>query len=262
MIKIVTGWSNKGGSTFAFINLTNELNKRGIECTLYGPHDWHLDKCKSDKSSNLKLNPDDILICHFVNLSSRPNVKQVILFCHEKNLYEVGKIKQFWDTAVFLNKKHKKYHKDYKGSFTIIPNLKEVIPKSEKPKESIGVAGIVGSIDQNKQTHISIQRALNDGYNKVIIFGNVTDPTYYDTQVKPLIDNQKVVEYGFISDKEKMYNMVESVYLSSKSEVASLVKDECQTTGTIFKGTESTDHDGLDINNDEIIEKWINLLKI
>ena len=35
MIKIATGWSNKGGSTFAVINLTNELNKIGVETTLY-----------------------------------------------------------------------------------------------------------------------------------------------------------------------------------------------------------------------------------
>ena len=31
MIKIVSGYSEKGGSTSAFIDLTNELNKRGYE---------------------------------------------------------------------------------------------------------------------------------------------------------------------------------------------------------------------------------------
>ena len=229
---------------------------------LYGPHDWHLDKCRSDKTNNLSLDSNDILITHFVNLNSRPNVKQVILSCHEKNMFEVGKMKMFWDTAVFLNKKHKKYHKDYKGDYIIIPNLKESINISTKPVESIGVAGIIGSIDPNKQTHISIQTALNDGNKKVIIFGNVTDPNYYNSEVKPLIDNERVIEFGYISDKEKMYSMVESVYLSSKSEVASLVKDECNTTGTKFIGTESTDHDGLNISNEEIIERWINLLKL
>jgi hypothetical protein len=262
MVKILTGWSNKGGSTFAFVNLTNELNKNGIDTVLYGPHDWHLDKCKSDKSSNLKLNPDDILICHFVNFSLRPNVKQVILFCHEKNLYEVGKIKPFWDIAIFLNKKHKKYHKNYNGSYRIIPNLKESIKIYEKSPESVGVAGIVGSIDHNKQTHLSIERAKKDGYKKIILFGNVTDPQYYNNQVKPLIDNTQVIEYGFISDKEKMYNMVECVYLSSKSEVASLVKDECETTNTIFKGNDDTEHDGLSLTNEEIINKWKEVLNL
>jgi hypothetical protein len=262
MVKIITGWSNKGGSTFAFVNLTNELNKNGIDTTLYGPHDWHLDKCKSDKTSNLKLESDDVIIVHFLTFNSKPNVKQVILSCHEKNLFEVGKIKPFWDDVVFLNKKHKKYHKDYKGKSTIIPNLKETISISQKSDDSIGVAGVIGSIDENKQTHVSIKRALEDGCNKVIIFGNVTDKNYYENYVKPLIDNVKVIEYGFISDKQEMYGMIEFVYLSSKSEVASLVKDECETTGTTFKGNEDTDHDGLSITNEEIIEKWKNLLKI
>ena len=47
MIKIISGWSDKGGSTFAFINLTNTLNEYGYDATFYGPHTWHLDKCKS-----------------------------------------------------------------------------------------------------------------------------------------------------------------------------------------------------------------------
>lgn len=262
MIKIISGWSNKGGSTFAFINLTNEFNKHGIDTTFYGPHDWHLDKCNSDKLNNLKLESDDILIVHFLNFKSRPNVKKVILSCHEKNLFEVGKIRPFWDEVVFLNKKHKKYHKDYRGKFTIIPNLKEMINQSEKLNESIGVAGVVGSIDENKQTHLSIERALSDGYQKVIVFGNVSDQKYYQSKVKPLIDNYKVIEYGFIADKEKMYSMVESVYLSSKSEVASLVKDECNTTNTKFMGNEDTEHDGLNLKNEEIIEKWKTLLSL
>jgi hypothetical protein len=41
MIKIISGWSNKGGSTIALIALTNALNAEGYETTFYGPHDWH-----------------------------------------------------------------------------------------------------------------------------------------------------------------------------------------------------------------------------
>ena len=56
MIKICTGWSNPGGSTTAFINLCNLFNESGHECTMYGPHDWHLTKCKGDN-----INNEDIL---------------------------------------------------------------------------------------------------------------------------------------------------------------------------------------------------------
>jgi hypothetical protein len=65
MIKILTGWSNTGGSTTAFINLTNLFNKNGIDCTMYGPHDYHLNKCKSGRLNDIRLEENDNLIIHF-----------------------------------------------------------------------------------------------------------------------------------------------------------------------------------------------------
>ena len=174
----------------------------------------------------------------------------------------VGKINKFWDEVVFLNEKQRNYHEQYTGKYRIIPNLKEVLEKKEKSEDVKSVAGIVGSIDQNKQTHVSILRALNDGNKKVYLFGNVTDQHYYQNEVKPLIDGEIVIEYGFISDKQKMYDMVESVYLSSKSEVASLVRDECHTTGTEFKGNFATEHNGENLTNDEVINKWKEILEL
>jgi len=38
MIKIISGYSEKGGSTIALIELTNELNKRGFDTIFFGPH--------------------------------------------------------------------------------------------------------------------------------------------------------------------------------------------------------------------------------
>ena len=87
MVKIVSGWSNRGGSTFAFINLTNELNKAGYDTTFYGPHEWHLDKCKSALMTELKINKDDTLIFHFLPSSNSQPVKSQnllvfsLLFC-------------------------------------------------------------------------------------------------------------------------------------------------------------------------------------
>ena len=56
MVKIISGYSEKGGSTTAFINLTNIFNENGIDCVFYGPHQWHLDKCKSGTFNDLKYN--------------------------------------------------------------------------------------------------------------------------------------------------------------------------------------------------------------
>ena len=262
MIKIISGWSDKGGSTFAFINLTNTLNQYGYDATFYGPHQWHLDKCKSGILDNsLTIDKDDKLICHFIQLPNRPNASKVILSCHEKNLFEVGKLNQYWDKVVFLNEKQREYHNSYKGEFTILPNLREVLNKKENIDDSRKIAGIIGSVDENKQTHLSIQRAFSEGYEKIILFGNVTDQNYYNSKVKPLM-NENVIEYGFESDKQKMYDMVDAVFLSSKSEVASLVKDECESTGTKFYGNTATDHDVKNLTNDEIIKEWIKILEI
>ena len=261
MVKIVSGWSNRGGSTFAFINLTNALNAAGYDTTFYGPHEWHLDKCKSGRMNEINMSKDDNMIFHFIPLNGRPDVRKVLLSCHEKNIFEVGDIPQYWDEVVFLNKKQREYHNRYKGRYNIIPNLKEVLENNPKSPETKGVAGIIGSIDENKQTHISIQKAVKDGFNKIMLFGNVTDPTYYNNFVKPLID-EKVIERGFISDKQKIYDEVEAVYLSSNSEVASLVKDECETTGTKFYGSKATEHDVINLSNEEIIKEWVKVLDL
>lgn len=260
MIKIISGWSNKGGSTIAFIALTNALNNAGYDTTFYGPHPWHLDKCKSGiLDNNFKISKDDIIIVHFLNLPSRPDAKKVILACHEKDLFKVGQIKQFWDQVVFLNERHRAYHKEYKGKFVIIPNLKESLNKSDKTGIE-KIAGIIGSFDENKQTHISIERALEDGCETVYLFGEPNGP-YYEEYVKPLC-NDKVIVKGFLSNKQEMYDMIGCVYHSSKSEVACLVKDECETTGTPFFGNYATNNPPNLLSNDEIIKEWVKLLEI
>ena len=178
-----------------------------------------------------------------------------------KNVYEVGQVKRFWDKVSFINENQRKYHSKFTGSYECIPNFKEGLVKNEKSKDVLKVAGIVGSIDENKQTHVSIMRALSEGYEKVILFGNISDQSYYEKEVKPLL-SENVIEYGFTKDKQEMYDMVETMFLSSRREVASLVKDECETTGTIFRGNFATNHNSENITNDEIFKRWIKILEL
>ncbi len=200
MIKIVSGWSNKGGSTIAFIALTNALNNAGYKTTFYGPHEWHLDKCNSGSIKDMQLYPKDILIAHFIHQPNRPPVKKVILSCHEKDLFKVGEMKQFWDEVVFLNQRHRDYHKAYNNKFRIIPNLKT--PLLKKDKNGLEkIAGVIGSFDENKQTHISILRALDDGCDLVYLFGDPSGP-YFEEYVKPLCSD-KVIVKGFIENKQE-----------------------------------------------------------
>lgn len=92
-IKIISGWSNPGGSTTSFINLCNYMNANGMDCTFYGPHDYHRDKCKSGHIAEAQVNQkDEILIIHYLKFPERPEAsKKVILACHEKDVYEVKK---------------------------------------------------------------------------------------------------------------------------------------------------------------------------
>lgn len=254
MIKIISGYTDKGGSTTAFINLTNALNSAGLDCTFYGPHSWHLDKCKSALMDNLQLNPDDRLITHFLRLEERPEVKKVVLSCHEKWWFPVGKIKKHWDEAVFLHEEHRKYHSEYIGPYSIIPNIKEPLLSKEKPELDL-IAGIIGSIEDRKQTHVSIQRAMKDKCKKIILFGQIHDPVYFENYVKPLL-NPKIEMVGYSTNKQEMYDMIGRVYHSSKGEVACLVKDECYLTRTKFFGNEETENEVSTLSNDEIINLW------
>ena len=258
-VKIISGHSERGGSTTSFIRLTNTLNELDFDVTFYGPHSWHIDKCKSGFLKEVVFDKDDIVIIHFLTLPQRPNVKKIILGLHEKNLFEISKMNPFWDTVVFLNETHKTYHSGYVGDYDIIPNLTETLVKKDK-KNLNRVAGIIGTIDINKQTHISIERALSDGCDKIYLFGNITDKSYFENNVSHLLSD-KVIHYDFMENKQEMYDMIGRVYLSSKSEVAPLVKDECDSTGTLFFGNSVTNYHDTTLTNQEKIEKWKKVLQ-
>lgn len=254
-VKIVSGWSGPGGSTTVFVNLTNYFNSKGLDCTFYGPQDWHMNRCKSSKLSELKLEKDDVLICHYLNFAQRPEVKKVLFACHEKWWFDFSKVRTFWDKAIFLHEEHRNYHSAYQGPSTIIPNIKEELHSNDKSDLDL-VAGVIGAIEDRKQTHISIERAIEDGCKQVFLFGNIQDPSYYDKKVKPLLADGKVIHTGYADSKQEMYDSVGRVYHSSKGEVACLVKDECFSTGTKFFGNEETDNTVSELTNEEIFSLW------
>jgi hypothetical protein len=254
-IKIISGYSEKGGSTVAQINLTNLLNNNGYDCIFYGPGDYHIDKCKSGYSNEITFDEDDILLCHVINFKERPPVKKVIYCSHEKWWFDFSKVFWYWDEVIFLHQNHKDFHKNYTGNYSIIPNLKENLILKNK-KELDLVAGVIGSIEDRKQTHISIKRAMSDNCEKILLFGQIGDEKYFERYVKPMIDNEKVILVGHTTDKQYMYDSIGRVYHSSKGEVACLVKDESYLTGTKFFGNEETENKVSELTNDEIIKLW------
>ena len=67
------------------------------------------------------------------------------------------------------------------------------------------------------------------------------------------------MDYG--KNKQEMYDSIGRVYHMSIGEVACLVKDECEFTNTKFFGNEQTQHETSKLTNDEIFERWKDILK-
>jgi hypothetical protein len=259
MVKIFSNWTNAGGSTEAFINLTNELNGRGIDCMFYGPHKYHTFKCRGDVSYGaVPLSKNDVFITHFTaKPQKRPDVKKFILSCHEQDVFPLKKIKfDIYDKIHFVSEHQRDFHGIDHPHFICTNVMADLKPN---PKRSMNVAGIIGSVDKNKQTHISIERALKDGCGEVVIFGPITDQNYFETMVKPLVDNNENVNVvGHVEDKQKIYDSINYLYFSSINECCPTVIGECKLTNTEVRALPNKNYMNIDYKpNDEVVETWI-----
>ena len=258
-IKIMSGWTAAGGSTIANINLCNLFNEKGLDCTFYGSHPWHMDKCKGAFLDKATVNEDDeILLVHFLKMPARPPAaKKVVLSCHEKALYPVKSISKFWDDVHFVSEAQKKWHGE--GGF-IIPNVLSKLKKTNKSSKK--TAGVIGSVDRNKMTHISIRKAIDEGFKNILIYGVVTDQEYFDNMVKMYEDEGVIEMKGHEADKQKMYDSVSKVFHSSKSETFNFIIPECNMTGTEYEGSASADPSPIILSDDEIFDAWMKCLEI
>tara|TARA_R110000824_G_scaffold74160_3_gene188780 strand:+ start:359 stop:1138 length:780 start_codon:yes stop_codon:yes gene_type:complete len=254
-IKLISSWTRPGGGTVAHINLTNLLNDNGFDCTFYGPHEWHLDKCKGALLKDTIIEPDDIIISHFVQISPDVKFKKHILYCHEKDLFPLQEINlSQYDLIVFVSNAQKQWHSVNHPSVIIPPLVKKV----NWTNPNNGVAGVIGSVDRNKQTHKSIQRAISHGFSSVKLFGEVNDQAYFRLHVEPILhNNNNVILAGHQDDPEVMYGQISTAYHSSLSETFGLVEAECRLAGIPFNGP-SNNQEILD--EKEILKRWKKVL--
>ena len=253
-VKLISGWSNHGGSTVHHINLTNLLNEAGIECTFYGPHTWHLGKCKGELQDKFFLEEDDILISHFVGLAEKPKCKKHILSCHETNMFPLKDYPlEVCDVVHFVSDFQRGWHGVEVSSVVIPP----IVTKVNWVNPNNNIAGVIGSIDSHKQVHKSIQRALDDGYKKVILFGDISDIHYFGREVSEYASKGQVILAGHEDDREAMYGKISEVYHSSIRETYGLVEAECRLSGIPFNGP-SNNQDILE--KEEILERWKKVL--
>jgi hypothetical protein len=264
MIKIISGWSNPGGSTTAFINLVNAFNEAGYEAKFYGPHHWANNKTKYFEqigSRKMILTSEDHVIFHFTNkVDKRLPVKTQIFSCHEQDIFPLKNINySVFDKIHYVSEHQRLYHM-IDHPYFILPNILDDLKESCKLNDK-KIGGIIGSIDRNKRVDHSIKRALKDGCEKVLIYGMISDPWYWQKEVSPLVDGNKVVYMGYEDNKQKMYDSITDVYQDSKLETWGYIKGECKLTVTKYHGSKSTEG-YWEMSKDDIIKNWVKEIRI
>ena len=262
-VNIYTGFSNHGGSTLFFIDLTNRLNEVGYDVTLYGPDDYHLDKCKSGKLTNtLDLNQEDIIIIsHLLPDMGRINAKLKILSCHEM---DHNPLKQLdcndFDLIQYVSE-HQRIWQDIDHPYKIIPPFVDRIEPNIIDGRNI--AGIIGHVHEHKQIHLAIEMALRDGCDQVLIYGGLGNLDYFYNSVFPLLDGEKVKYCGACYQKQEMFDSFDVLYSASKSETYSYVVSEA-----LFAGKKVVVPDGCEylncrreFDNEKLMSEWIEVLK-
>jgi len=259
MIRVITGFSGPGGSTVAFCNLVNLFNENDLEACFYGPFPWEGINCNFSSIDKLQIAEDDVVIYHFLQTKNKPNCKKLILSCHETNLFKIKDIPELaYDNIHFVSNSQKQWQ-GLDG--VIIPNVITPYVK-ESVKTENKVAGIIGSVDINKNVHEAIKRALADeDVSEVLLYGAITDGNYFNDFVGPLLGD-KVKYCGISTDMQEVYDNIDVVYSSSKSECLSMIQGECLQMGIEYRGldTNTRSVEDYEFDNSIILEKWKTLL--
>jgi glycosyltransferase involved in cell wall biosynthesis len=256
MIKIFSAYSNVGGSTEVFINLINAFNNIGYDSVLYGPHPYPKDRCnfKHWDGLTMDIRTTDNVVVHFIDakLDCRPDVKKFLLSVHELEMFPLKQKNYFpYDKIVYVSEHQKAYH-NIRHPSIVIPNpVTRLNPTTIDER----VAGVVGWIQPNKGTARGIRNALNDGFEKVLIYGTVGDQDYWYDEVVPLIDGERVQYHGYEEDKQKIYNSISHLYIASNSESFSLSANEALSAGV--EVVASTHITRSTVTNEDIYKMWI-----
>jgi len=253
-VKILSGWSNPGGTTMHHIALTNLLNEAGYDCTFYGRHAWHLGRCRSGRLDDARVDSSDIVISHFVNMP-KLNCRLHVLSCHETDLFPLkSRSLEPYDVIQFVSDFQRCWH-GVDHPWVVIPPVVDRI-RWNNPRNH--TAAVIGSIDRNKQTHLAIAQALADGYRRILLFGVATDRNYFEQEVRKYVENGSAVLMGHEDQRERMYGLVEVVYHSSLRETFGLVEAECSASGIPFVGPRNNPQV---LDKAEILGRWQQLFR-
>jgi hypothetical protein len=160
----------------------------------------------------------------------------------------------------YVSEFQREWHNYYKVPGVVIPNVMSPIEKKEKTLNFKKVGGVIGSVTPTKKTHISIQAALDDGCDKVLVFGGKDSLglDYWKEKVFPFLEDERVLYLGICDDKSLMYSDLDVVYHSSERETFNYVEKECAMLGIPYiHTTEGNEGSGAVLaSDDEIMGMW------
>ena len=259
MIKILSSWTHPGGSTVANIDLCNLFNKHGMDATFYGVEDFPADKCKYQKIKSfmdMNISKDDFLIIHHVIPEVKFGAKKVIYSSHEKHSMPIvnhmlDKRKIMFDKVHFITEEQRKWHCVFPEESFVIGNYIN-LGFDLQDKKPTGCAGVIGTIEERKRTFESVKKAIEDGFEKVLLFG--TGKKDYLNHILSSFPDK--VEYmGYATNKKIIYSSIDKVYHLSRYEIACLVQGECKILGIPFEGSEFCPDYPI-WTEDQIINAW------
>ncbi len=289
MIKIVSGRSIPVGSTVALANLCNQLNARGHGCVFHGPDRWHLDKCRSALLSDFRPEGGDIVIAHGLRLRSaadlydvnnpsvsgagygllsvlkqdvfgylrsrrRPETFRLLLSFSGSDPARTGRAA--WSTfhKIHFSCEAQKDRASAGSSHFVCPDFLHDLKKPDRRPQK--VAGVIGCVRPENALERSIEKALLDGMESVIVYGYLLDPVYFHSHVLPLAKRYpgRIRFAGFLDDPQKMYNSISDVYRCA-AKPWSAVKRECALTDTRYLGPDAPGDEEA-AGNDAIYAVW------
>ena len=291
MIYFYSAFTEFGGSTLILDAVVRLLNEGGIPTEFHGQHDWFTQLSPHNRRGYPATGEDDVLLSHMHSPRHRADVRKSIYVCHEpvstfhsgrgacfgcgyegvitgrrarsNRIWDCSKCKQrkfeyhspgSHELVVFSSANHEVKSRTLQvcwGPSTVITNPIEVDFDWQPPKEK--VAGIVGTVGERKQPHISIRRAQQAGFTKILLFGNKED-VYFERYIKPLLNND--IQYmGLVLDKQEIYSSVSEVFHYSSNEQAAMVLGECKVLGIPFHCSPEV-LDWTPVPREQLFEQW------
>ncbi|MFT5703970.1 MAG: hypothetical protein ACI9TO_001351 [Rickettsiales bacterium] len=303
MIKIISSHNIPNDENISAVALCNSLNQDGIDCVFYGLSSWHLDKCKTLPLSKFKVRKNDLIIttgfaldnhgdlfCLNTKLRGLHHLKskrigrviksqlkkfynslrgifyrkfasvKLIFSTNEDRDFDFVKIAKFYD-KIHLTDSNIISNKNIKHF--VCPNVKNenliTITKTHNKK----VAGIVGTICSYRGILESINKSLEDGFEKIVIYGFMQDPVYFYDKIEPLMkENKGKIQFaGFVESYLEIFSEISDIYFYPNSKIATTLPQYCASSLVDFHGNDNVIL-VQNIENDEAVKIWLKELGV